>query len=227
MSVPRHYVDVLGEDDPTRAGLGPQAMISAVVPRIYERLWRPLFAPLLMAGRRDEQAIALQMLELQPGDSVLDVGCGPGNFTRAFARACFDGLAVGLDASRTMLDQAAREQNPPNVRYVRGNAAALPFPDATFDAVCCFAALYFIADPYGAIDEMVRVLAPGGRLALLSSVSRGPVPAGVVDALVRPLSGTRIFGRDELTGALEERGLTAIDRRLTGLAQFVSARAPR
>jgi SAM-dependent methyltransferase len=221
------YADVLGDDDPTRAGIGPQAMISAIIPRIYERVWRPLFAPVLMAGRLDELAMALGMLELRPGDSVLDVGCGPGNFTRAFARACFDGLAVGLDASRTMLDQAVREHNPPNVRYVRGDAAALPFPDATFDAVCCFAALYFIAEPLKAIDEMVRVLAPGGRIALLASVSRGPVPAGAVDAIVRPLSGTRIFGRDDLTQALEERGLTAIDRRVAGLAQFVSARAPR
>jgi ubiquinone/menaquinone biosynthesis C-methylase UbiE len=170
--------------------------------------------------------IALQMLELQPGDSVLDVGCGPGNFTRAFARACFDGLTVGLDASRTMLDQAAREHNPPNVRYVRGDAAALPFPDASFDAVCCFAALYFIAEPLTAIDEMVRVLAPGGRIALLASVSRGPVPAGAVDAIVRPLSGTRIFGRDDLTGALADRRLVAIDQHVAGLAQFVSARRP-
>jgi SAM-dependent methyltransferase len=227
MGVRRTYADVLGDDDPTRAGLGPQAMVSAIVPRIYERLWRPLFAPVLMAGRRDELAIALQMLEIEPGDSVLDVGCGPGNFTRAFARACGDGLAVGLDASRTMLDQAARERNPPNVRYLRGDAAALPFPDATYDAVCCFAALYFIAEPLRAIDEMARMLAPGGRLALLASVSRGPLPAGAVDAVVRPLSGTRIFGRDDLTGALAERGLTAIDRRVAGLAQFVSARAPR
>jgi ubiquinone/menaquinone biosynthesis C-methylase UbiE len=126
-----------------------------------------------------------------------------------------------------MLAQAVREPNPPNVRYVRGDAAALPFPDATFDAVGCFAALYFIAEPYRAIDEMVQVLARGGRIALLASVSRGPLPAGAVDALVRPLSGTRIFGPDELTGALAERGLTGIDRRLAGLARFVSARAPR
>jgi ubiquinone/menaquinone biosynthesis C-methylase UbiE len=224
MPLPCQYADVLGDDDPTRGGLGPQAMVSSVVPRIYERLWRPLFAPVLMAGRRDERALALAMLALSPGDSVLDVGCGPGNFTRAFARAAFDGLVVGLDASRTMLDQAVREQNPPNVRYVRADAAALPFPDASFDAVCCFAALYFIARPLDAIDEMVRVLAPGGRVALLASVSRGPLPAGVADAVVRTATGTRVFGRDALTRALAERGLTAIDQRVAGLAQFVSAR---
>jgi ubiquinone/menaquinone biosynthesis C-methylase UbiE len=218
------YADVLGADDPTGAGVGQRAMISSLVPRIYERIWRPLLAPLLMAGRRDERAITLEMLAIGPGDSVLDVGCGPGNFTRAFARASGDGLAVGLDASRTMLDQAAREANPPNVRYVRGDAAALPFPDATFDAVCCFAALYFIERPLQAIDEMVRVLAPGGRVALLASVSRGPLPAGAMDAVVRRASGTRIFGSDELTRALADRGLTRIDQRVAGFAQFVSAR---
>jgi ubiquinone/menaquinone biosynthesis C-methylase UbiE len=177
----------------------------------------------LMAGRRDERAMALQMLAIEPGDSVLDVGCGPGNFTRAFARASGDGLVVGLDASRTMLEQAVREANPPNVRYVRGDAAALPFPDATFDAVCCFAALYFIEQPLQAIDEIVRVLAPGGRVALLASLSRGPVPAGAVDAVVRRATGTRIFGRHDLTDALADRGLTRIDQRAAGLAQFVSA----
>jgi ubiquinone/menaquinone biosynthesis C-methylase UbiE len=221
------YADVLGDDDPTRRGLGAQSMISSVVPRIYEHVWRPALAPLLMAGRRDERALALGMLAIEAGDSVLDVGCGPGNFTRAFARASGDGLVVGLDASRTMLEQAAREANPPNVRYVRADAAALPFPDASFDAVCCFAALYFIARPFAAIDEMVRVLAPGGRVALLASVARGPLPAGALDAVVRPISGTRVFARDELSGALERAGLTAVDRRLAGLAQFVSARAPR
>ena len=219
------YADLLGDDDPTGAGVGQRAMISRVVPRIYERIWRPLLAPLLMAGRRDERAMALEMLAVGPGDSVLDVGCGPGNFTRAFARASGDGLVVGLDASRTMLEQAVIEANPPHVRYVRGDAAALPFPDASFDAVCCFAALYFIEQPLRAIDEIVRVLAPGGRVALLSSVARGVMPAGVTDAVVRRLSGTRVFGPDELTGALRDRGLTAIDRQLAGFAQFVSARA--
>ena len=217
------YADVLGDEDPTGSGVGQRAMISGVVPRIYERVWRPLLAPLLMAGRRDERALALTMLAIAPGDSVLDVGCGPGNFTRAFARASGDGLVVGFDASRTMLEQAVREHNPPNVRYVRGDAAALPFPDASFDAVCCFAALYFIAQPLRAIDETARVLAPGGRVALLASVSRGPLPAGAVDAVVRRATGTRIFGRDELTRALADRGLTQVDQRVAGFAQFVSA----
>ena len=69
-------------------------------------------------------------------------------------------------------------------------------------------------------------MAPGGRVALLSSVARGPLPAGVSDAVVRPLTGVRIFGRDDLTRALVGAGLVDVRRRVSGFAQFVSARRP-
>src|SRR5437763_330556 len=80
------------------------------------------------------------------------------------------GLVVGLDASRSMLEQALNEGVPSNVAYVRGDATRLPFDDESFDAVCCFAALYFISDPLRALDEMARVLRPGGRVAIMTSV---------------------------------------------------------
>ena len=58
----------------------------------------------------DEKRIARLLMGLGPGDGVLDVACGPGNFTRDFARAVGDeGLAVGVDASRPMLERAVRE----------------------------------------------------------------------------------------------------------------------
>ena len=223
------YLDLLGDEDPTGGGPGQRLMISRALPLIYERLWRPLGGRLLMGvlgpDMAGERRIALEMLQIAPGDAVLDVACGPGNFTRAFAGAAGeDGLVVGLDASRTMLAQAARERPGDGIAYVRGSATDLPFRDGSFDAVCCFAALYLIEDPLLAVAEIVRVLAPGGRVALLSSVARGPVPAGVTDALVRPLTGVRFFGRDDLTGALRAHGLTDVRRRVTGLAQFVSAR---
>jgi SAM-dependent methyltransferase len=206
-------------------------MVNRVLPLIYERLWRPLGTRLFMGamgpGMRGEHRIALEMLALERTDRVLDVACGPGNFTRAFARAAPEGVVVGLDASKPMLDRALVESNPPNVTYVRGDAHALPFKDESFDAVCCFAALYFISEPLRALDEIVRVLAPGGRVALMTSVNRGALPAPVSDALIRRATGVRIFGRDELTGALRERGLTVGEQRVAGLAQFVSASRPR
>jgi SAM-dependent methyltransferase len=231
---PRHgYLDLLGDEDPTGGGPGQRLMVSRALPLIYERLWRPLGGRLLMGAlgpdTAGERRIALEMLRISPGDAVLDVACGPGNFTRAFAGAAGDGLVVGLDASRTMLAQAARERpdgNPAHPAWVRASATDLPFRDGSFDAVCCFAALYLIEEPLRAVAEIARVLAPGGRVALLSSVGRGPLPAAAADAVVRPLTGVRIFGRDELTDALRGHGLVDVRRRISGLAQFVSGLRP-
>jgi ubiquinone/menaquinone biosynthesis C-methylase UbiE len=221
------YLDLLGDEDPTGAHPGQRLMLSRVLPLIYEHWWRPLGGRLLMGatgpGTRDEHAIALDMLNLSSGEKVLDVACGPGNFTRDFAGATGEGLVVGIDASQTMLAPAVRNTTNANVAYVRGDACALPFRDGSFDAICCFAALYLIEEPMRALDEIARVLAPGGRVALLSSCHRGPVPVGMTNAVVRSLSGVRIFARDELTKGLHDRGLTNIEQRVAGFAQFVSA----
>jgi SAM-dependent methyltransferase len=228
----RHgYLDLLGDDDPTGRGAGQRLMVSRVLPLIYERVWRPLGGRVLMGlrgpgGMAGERRIALEMLAIAPGATVLDVACGPGNFTRAFAAAAGDGLVVGVDASRTMLAQAVREPAAGELAYVRGDASDLPFRAATFDAVCCFAALYLIEEPMRAVAEIARVLAPGGRVALLASVNRGPLPAAATNAIVRGLSGVRVFGGEELTDALRAHGLVDVRRRLAGFAQFVSARWP-
>src|SRR4051794_11031912 len=222
-------VDLLGDDDPTGAHPGQRLMISRALPVIYERIWRPIGGRLFMGamgpGRRGEHEIALEMLDIAPGDAVLDVACGPGNFTRSFARATGEaGVVVGLDASKSMLERALQEGVPANVAYVRGDATRLPFADESFHAVCCFAALYFISDPLRALDEIARVLRPGGRVAIMTSVSRGVVPPSVTDAVLRRMTGVRIFGRDEITEALRDRGLEIGEQRVSGLAQFVGAR---
>ncbi len=222
------YLDVLGGEDPTGQHPGQRLMESRGLARIYERLWRPVLGRVLMGamwpGVRGEHRIAERMLALSPGDRVLDVGCGPGNFARQFAVSAEGGLVIGLDASIAMLARAVDRPSRPNLAYLRGDASALPFHDHCFDAVCCFAALYLIDEPWRALDEIVRVLAPGGRTALLSSCSRGPLPTPVTDTAVRALTGVRMFGREELTGALRERGMTAVEQRVSGLAQFVSGR---
>ena len=225
------YLDLLGNEDPTGAHPGQRLMLSSGLALIYERLWRPLGGSLLMGaagpGMHDQRRIALRMLDLTPNDRVLDVACGPGNFTRDFACAAAKGLVVGLDASKTMLAVAAGKAEPANLAYVRGDAQSLPFRDGSFDAICCFAALYLIEKPMRALDEIIRVLAPGGRVALLSSCNRGPAPASVTNPVVRTLTGVRIFAREELTRALRDRGLTSIEQQVVGLAQFVSARKAR
>jgi SAM-dependent methyltransferase len=224
------YLDLLGHEDPTGSLPAQRLMVSRALPQIYRRFWRPLGGRLLMGlggpDTAEEHRIALEALSIAPEDRVLDVACGPGNFTRDFADAAGAGLVVGIDASAPMLAAAVRETKATNVAYLRGDASALPFGDGCFDAVCCFAALYLIEEPMRAVAEIVRVLAPGGRLALLASCGRGLLPTGAVNALSRPFTGVRIFGRDELTRALAGAGLVGVDQRIAGLAQFVSARKP-
>jgi SAM-dependent methyltransferase len=231
LDVSHGYLDLLDAEDPTGTHLAQRLMVSRALPLIYQRFWRPLGGRLLMGltgpGTEEEHRMALSMLSIEPGDRVLDVACGPGNFTRDFAGAASDGLVVGIDASEPMLEVAVRDTESANVAYLRGDACALPFRDASFDAVCCFAALYLIEEPMRALAEIVRVLAPGGRVALLSSCDRGPLPAGLADRVVRRLSGVRIFGRGELTRALVGDGLVEIEQRVSGLAQFVSASKPK
>jgi SAM-dependent methyltransferase len=223
------YLDLIGTAN-DGGSVAQRLMRSRVVPLVYQRFWRPVAGRLLMGlagpGTEEEHRVALEMLSSSPGDRVLDVACGPGNFTRDFALASGDGLVVGVDSSETMLGVAVRGNPMGNAAYVRGDASDLPFRDESFDAVCCFAALYLIEEPMRALAEIVRVLAPGGRLALMSSCNRGPVPAPKANAVVRGISGVRVFGRDELTDALAALGAIDVEQRVSGLAQLVSARKP-
>lgn len=101
-----------------------------------------------------EYALAARSLQTRPGDSLLDVGCGTGWFTR---RAAADDLmATGLDPNPDWLDYA-RAHSSPALRWVEGDARALAFADASFDHVLSIAALCFVDDERQAVAESVRV----------------------------------------------------------------------
>ena len=222
----RGYIDLLGGGAPPAEGPAQQLMRSTILPVVYERWWRPAWGRLLTgASPAGERRIATELLELGDGDRVLDVACGPGNFSRHFAKVVGPaGLCVGLDASATMLERAVRDTPDGEVAYVRGDAMALPFRDAAFDAVCCFAALNLIPDPDATLREIARVLAPRGRVALLTSSTVGPVPLSTLERLAGRLSGVHVFGAGEITAALRRLGLRDVRRRGGGFTQFVAAR---
>ncbi len=101
-----------------------------------------------------EYRLISRSLEPRPGDSLLDVGCGTGWFTRRFF---LSGLHVtGLDANLEWL-AFARDRNPDAIHWVGGDARSLPFPDRNFDLVVSIAALCFIDDEHRAVREIVRV----------------------------------------------------------------------
>jgi ubiquinone/menaquinone biosynthesis C-methylase UbiE len=226
------FLDLLGAE-PASTGVSQDLMLSRVVPQIYERWWRPALGRAVKGatgpGMDDEIRIARLLLALSAGHRVLDVACGPGNFTRPFAEVVGDdGLAVGIDVSATMLARGAREAERAgldNVALLRADACALPFAAGSFDGICCFGALHLFAEPGKALEEMVRVLAPGGRIAVMTSIRRSITPPALKPVLQRA-SGLRIFEADEIVGELEARGLTDVHQRVSGLVQFVGGRLP-
>jgi SAM-dependent methyltransferase len=101
-----------------------------------------------------EYALVRRELAIQPGETLLDVGCGTGWFTRRFAA---DGLiTTGLDSNAEGLSYA-RANSGPDIRWVDGDARRLPFADNSIDCVVSIAALCFIPDEHQAVAEIVRV----------------------------------------------------------------------
>lgn len=116
-------------------------------------------------------------------DRVLDVACGPGLVSCAFAKKA--GRVTGLDMVPAMLDRARvtqEKQKLTNVEWKGGSATALPFPDETFDAVVTRFSFHHYLDPVAALREMRRVCKPSG-VVLVADVAPRPDARAAYDAV--------------------------------------------
>ncbi len=124
--------------------------------------------------RTAENSAAYLLPHLAPGQSLLDVGCGPGTITLDLARRVAPGEVVGIDASSAVIDEAraaaaAARPAADNLEFLVGDVYALAWPDDTFDVVHAHQVLQHLSDPVAALCEMRRVLRPGGTLAVRDS----------------------------------------------------------
>jgi SAM-dependent methyltransferase len=220
------YLNVL-ETLPVVATPASRLMRTWYYPLIYQVI-RPLglrlASGLAAPGRDGDRARTRAELSLKSGDVVLDVACGPGNFTGYFGSVVGpSGLAIGVDTADSMLKQAVRDNSQGSVAYLRADAAALPFPDASFNAVTCFAALYLINNPERVVAELARIVKPGGRVVILTSFE-GRLPSTRILTRLSGLgSGMRFFSSTEVVEWLRSAGATDTSSRVEGLAQTVSA----
>lgn len=128
------------------------------------------------AGRGDEMEShhsditeqTLALMDLNPNDRVLDLGCGTGWASRRMARVVTSGEVVGVDVADEMLRRAETASTElTNVRYLWGSAESLSLPDNYFSKVLSVESFYYYADQGAALDELRRVMAPGGRVFIL------------------------------------------------------------
>jgi trans-aconitate 2-methyltransferase len=159
-------------------------------------------------------ASLISTLHPQPGEHVLDLGCGTGQLTSEIARS--GATVTGLDYSADMLAQARK--NYPDLTFVLGDAAAFDFP-RPFDAIFSNAALHWVKDAEGAVRSIAKALRPGGRF-VAEFGGRGNIAS--VQAALRAVLG-RVADEQspwyypsigEYTPLLERHGLEVRDASL-------------
>lgn len=186
---------------------------------------------------RDERELArfrnnaLDALPLEPGDRVLEIGCGPGtNFERVIDEIGTEGEIVGIDYSPKMVERArtrCKEHGWDNVTVIQTDATTFEHDD-TFDAVISILALSVLPDKYQAVETLYANTRPGGHLVVFDV---RPIPRGlgrVLNPLVRRL--LRWYANYNPTGDGESAIQTiydqteSLDTAFGGIAYTIAAR---
>lgn len=181
----------------------------------YERFFVPAISAPLARGLVD-------LAGLRAGERVLDVACGTGIVARLAAEQVGDGTVAGVDPNPAMLGVARGVDGGDAIEWHEAAAEALPLDDGSFDVALCQLGLQFVRDRIGALREMHRVVAPGGRVALNVP---GPTPGAfaVLEAALQRHAGPEagafvatvfsLHGEQEVRGLLEAAGWTDVQVR--------------
>ncbi|HSE06903.1 MAG TPA: methyltransferase domain-containing protein [Methylomirabilota bacterium] len=162
------------------------------------------------AGLRRRLQLFATMLSRAPlpaGARILELGCGAGTYVRLLGGLGY--RPVGLDYSLPTLGRALASDPGAKGAYVAGDAYALPFPDRSFDMVMSIGVLQALSDPERALDEMVRVLTPAGRLVVEALNASGLLALARAgrDRLLRRPERVRTYAPELVRRWLAARGL--------------------
>jgi ubiquinone/menaquinone biosynthesis C-methylase UbiE len=150
-------------------------------------------------------------MDVQPTDRVLDIGCGSGTATQLIARIATEGFVAGVDYSEDMVQQALKRNAAAvrlgRVEVRRANVAALPYHDESFDKVIAVETFYFWPDPVPNLQEVRRVIRPGGLLALAMEGSR-EAPNPRRQAALAAWLGFSLYSGAEMEGMLAAAGFS-------------------
>jgi SAM-dependent methyltransferase len=175
-------------------------------------------------GVRRLREWAHEALAVRAGERALDVGSGTGSQTRALADAVGpEGSALGVEPHPGLRAVAEERAAGGRAAFADGDALALPLPDASVDVVWCERVLQHLTQPERAVAEMVRVLRPGGRVALLDTdwattilhpgdpKITAALTSGALTSAANPYSGRRLVGQATAAGlVVDDRGSQAL-----------------
>lgn len=202
-----HTTDEFASADAATRALSVTAVENDFVERVYEKLakfYDFTFGPTLHPGRLE----AVEKMAIQAGDSVLEVGVGTGINLGLYPSGC---SITGIDLSRPMLDKARERifrKSLINCRVLAMDAAAMTFPDDSFDLVYAPYLISVVPDPVRVAQEMRRVCRPGGRIIILNHFKSTNAFVSRIETAISPLTVHIGFKSDlDLQGFLTQAEL--------------------
>ena len=156
----------------------------------------------------DINKATIELLDVKPGDRVLDVGFGGGAAIRQMARLAGNGLVAGIDISDSMVKRGQRRYSKSvsmgRVQLKKADVSHIPYETGFFDKACAVMAVYFWPEPVRCLNEIRRVLKDGGRIVL------GARPKEWMDRFPPARHGFVIYSDDQLWSLLSEAGFSDV-----------------
>ena len=177
---------------------------------------------------RDQQLMLLDGADLQPGQRVLDIGCGPGFFAMGLVGIVgAQGHVDGVDINARFIADANKRADRPNVQFHHVTDHHLPFADGTFDRVILKNVLEYVPDVAATLGEVFRVTKPGGRAHIIDSdwgfllvEPWGKERTEAFFAAAAPAFNERFIGR-KAAGALRSAGFAPAKVKISAFADQV------